>query len=72
MSVGDMLGGGKGHTNQALEAAKTRTLADVVAQEDQVGLQEPPVLWAGCVIEFQTIASSPKRDFENEGLITVS
>lgn len=65
-------GKGRRATNKTLEVDEAQALADVVAYEDQVWLQEPPAVGAGCVVELETILSSPEGDFENEGLINVS
>lgn len=50
---------------------QTEPLADVIADDYQVRLEQSPALGAGCVVEFETIFSLAGAYLEYEGLIYI-
>lgn len=59
-------------TDISPDVDKTQSLADVVADDDDIRIQEAPILWTGSVKELKSIFQSPKVDVEFEWLVNVS
>lgn len=59
-------------TYDALHVDEAHPLANVVANENQVGLQQPPVLRAGRIVKLKAVLVPPAPQLENERLVYVS
>ena len=64
-------GGLEGRTDHSLEVDKAKPLAYVVADHDQVRLEETPALGAGRIVELESIVSLAEAYFKYEGLIDI-
>lgn len=60
-----------GSTYQSPHVDETEPLADVVAQYDQVRLEQSPVVGTVCIIELQAIWFIRQLNIENEWLINI-
>ena len=57
------------HLRSVLQAA---VVGDVIAEDGEVGGMQGPVLGAGGVGEFETVATVVEADVEGEGLVEVA
>lgn len=55
-----------------LEVDEAEPLAYVIANNDEVWAEEPPVLGARSIVELETILSLASADLENKRLVPVS
>lgn len=59
-------------THHSLHVYQAEPLADVIADDYQVRLEESPTLRAGSVVELEAVFALARPDFEYEGLVHVS
>ncbi len=58
--------------DHALQVEQTEALAYVIADDDQVGPEEPPALGAGRVVELEAVLALARADLKDKGLVHVS
>lgn len=58
--------------HHALHIYQAEPLADIIADDHQVGLEESPTFGARCVVELEAVFSLARPYFEYEGLVNVS
>ena len=58
-------------THHSLHVYQTEPLADVIADDYQVGLEQSPAFGAGRVVEFETVFSFAGAYLEYEGLVYI-
>jgi hypothetical protein len=63
---------GEGVTHVSLHVDETEALGDVVTEHHDIGVQQPPVLRARCIIELQPVLVLAQLDFKDEGLVNVA
>lgn len=59
-------------TNQSGQVQHAQSVANVIADDDHVRLEEPPVFWAGGVVELEAVVGCPGFQLEDEGLVEVA
>lgn len=60
-----------GDTHNALQIVQSEPVAYVIAEDDQVGPEEPPALGAGSVVKLKTVLSLAGADLKDKGLVHV-